>query len=405
MNIDNGILSKLIVSRRGPIIASGASNKRTPPNRKVKKLPSALRKELINLQTESNSFRRQLLRLKSDSQYLRVVVQVSFLLLCVWIGIEFFYFARWGSSHGAELYVERPPGAEGFLPISAFMSLIYWIQTGIINDVHPAALFIFIGAITIALLLKKAFCSWMCPIGTMSESLWNLGNRIFGRTVVLPRWLDYPLRSLKYFLAFFFVYSISQMDITSLKAFIFSPYNKMADVKMWMFFSDITPFALRTLVGITVLSLFVRNLWCRYLCPYGALLGAISLLSPIKVTRKLATCIDCELCSKACSAGIKVHTARHVWNDECTGCLACVQSCPVKNTLEMKVVGTDVRVSNWVFGALIIGLFVGITGLAMMTGHWKNNISREEYLNRFPQINSPLYQHNRGSVPDYAPND
>jgi polyferredoxin len=51
------------------------------------------------------------------------------------------------------------------------MSLKYWFQTGIINSVHPSGLFIFIGIICISMLMKKAFCSWMCPVGTISESL------------------------------------------------------------------------------------------------------------------------------------------------------------------------------------------------------------------------------------------
>jgi hypothetical protein len=41
----------------------------------------------------------------------------------------------------------------------------------------------------------------------------------------------------------------------------------------------------------------------------------------------------------------------------------------------------------------------------VLTGHWQNSISREEYLKRFQKIDSPLYQHNRGSVPEYGPND
>jgi hypothetical protein len=50
-------------------------------------------------------------------------------------------------------------------------------------------------------------------------------------------------------------------------------------------------------------------------------------------------------------------------------------------------------------------VFVAVTGLAIVTGHWQNSISRQEYLRRFGQINSPLYQHFEGHVPAYGPND
>jgi polyferredoxin len=299
----------------------------------------------------------------------------------------------------------RPPGVEGFLPISALISLKYWLQTGIINEVHPSGLMIFVAILAIGLILKKAFCSWLCPIGTLSESLWMVGKKLFGRNLTTPRWLDYPLRSLKYLLLFFFVYSIWQMDVSDLKAFIYSPYNKMADVKMYFFFANISTFALWTIVILMIFSVFIKNFWCRFLCPYGALLGVLSWLSPFKITRNKSTCIDCELCTKACPSNVKVHKVNKVWSDECMNCLLCVEACPVKETLDVRMSFSKTRVPNWVFGTLVAGIFVAITGLAMLTGHWQNSISKEEYLKRFEQLDSPLYQHNRGTVPQYGPND
>ncbi|HEY6191211.1 MAG TPA: 4Fe-4S binding protein, partial [Bacteroidota bacterium] len=92
-----------------------------------------------------------------------MTTQLAFVLLCVWIGLEFYLFVRWGTSGGTAAYVTRPPGSEGFLPISALISLKYWIQTGIVNQIHPAGLFIFVAILALGVLLKKAFCSWLCP--------------------------------------------------------------------------------------------------------------------------------------------------------------------------------------------------------------------------------------------------
>ncbi len=372
---------------------------------KTKKIPAELRKKKINFSQEPIWYKRLVWRLKEDSQFLRSTVQFSFALLCVWIGIEFFLFAKWGSSGGAEPFFARPPGAEGFLPISALISLKYWIQTGIINEIHPSGLFIFIAIVALGLLLKKAFCSWLCPIGTLSESLWMLGQKLFGRNLTVAKWLDYPLRSLKYLLFLFFAYSVWQMDVQSLGAFIDSPYNKVADIKMYLFFANISSFALWTILILMILSVVIKNFWCRYLCPYGAMLGMLSWLSPLKITRQQSTCIDCELCTKACPASIKVHKVARVWSDECMSCLKCVEVCPVKNTLDMRTSKGAKPVPNWVFGVLVAGVFVAITGLAMATGHWQNQISKEEYLKRFQQLDSPMYQHFRGEAPQYGPND
>ena len=203
----------------------------------------------------------------------------------------------------------------------------------------------------------------------------------------------------------FFVWSVSTMDLADLQNFINSPYNRVADIKMYLFFAGIGGTAIWTIIVLVLLSVVIRNFWCRFLCPYGALLGIVSLLSPLKITRTKSTCIDCRLCTKACPAGIKVHETTRVWSDECMSCLLCVEACPVKDTLGMNLAGRSRPVPAWAFGVLVAGVFVGITGLAVVTGHWQNGISRQEYQRRFEQLDSPLYQHFRGHVPEYGPND
>ncbi|HTY39077.1 MAG TPA: 4Fe-4S binding protein, partial [Bacteroidota bacterium] len=279
------------------------------------------------------------------------------------------------------------------LPISALMSLKYWLDTGIVNQIHPSGFFILIAIVAVSLLFKKAFCSWLCPIGTLSESLWMLGEKVFGRTLRVPRWLDIPLRGLKYLLLSFFAFAIWRMDVPAMEAFIESPYNRMADVKMYLFFASISSTALWTIIILVVLSVAIKNFWCRYLCPYGALLGLASILSPIKITRQKESCIDCELCTKACPSAINVHSATNVWSDECTACMRCVEACPVKNTLELRDRVSRKPVPSLVFGGLIVGVFIAITGLAMLSGTWQNSISREEYKSRFQELESSAYSH------------
>ncbi len=362
-------------------------------SRRIKKIPVELRKKKTPILHDGNWLKNFLFRVKNDAHFFRSVVQLSFVLVCVWIGVEFFFFMRWGISNGTEQFVSRPPGAEGFLPISALISLKYWLQTGIINEIHPSGLFIFIGIVAVSFLLKKSFCSWMCPIGTISESLWMLGEKIFGKNLHTPRWLDYPLRSLKYLLLYFFVTSVLGMDVITLAGFIYSPYNKVADIKMYQFFANISSFALWTIVILIVFSIVVKNFWCRFLCPYGALLGIVSFLSPLKIARNKNLCINCDLCTKVCPSNIKVHNVTKVWSDECTACLQCVQVCPVKNTLEFRSNFTNTTVPSWVFGSLVIGIFVAIIFGAMLFGYWHNGISQQEYLRHFQNLDSSLYHH------------
>ncbi len=223
------------------------STRRSAPKRMIKKIPPELRRRRINFASETVWYRRLWWRLNEDSQFQRATVQFAFIVLCVWIGVEFYLFMQWGMSAGEKPFFSRPPGVEGFLPISALISLKYWLLTGIINNIHPAGLFIFIAIVASGLLLKKSFCSWMCPIGTLSESLWRLGEKLFGGNLRVNRWVDYPLRTLKYLLLLFFVWAIWQMEVPALRTFINSPYNKVAEIKMYLFFADISKFALWTI--------------------------------------------------------------------------------------------------------------------------------------------------------------
>ena len=75
--------------------------------------------------------------------------------------------------------VTRPPGIEAFLPISSLISLKYWLVTGILNPIHPSGLIIFLMALVTAVLLKRGFCSWVCPFGLLTEYLNRLHKLIF----------------------------------------------------------------------------------------------------------------------------------------------------------------------------------------------------------------------------------
>jgi polyferredoxin len=255
-----------------------------------------------------------------------------------------------------------------------------------------------------AVLLKKALCSWVCPIGALSEALASLGRRLLRRRVGLPRRLDLPLRSLKYLLLAFFVNAVFfTMSSTQVADFLDSPYNRVADAKMLRFFERLSPLGLEVLLGLVGLSVLVPYFWCRYLCPYGALLGGLSLLSPLKVTRHAPSCIDCGLCTKACPSRLPVETLTRVRSDECFACLSCVAACPVPRALRVETPPPWRRaIRPAAFAALVVALFVFGVAAARVTGHWRNAIDNQEYTRRFRDMDSPAYAHDRGRVPTRA---
>src|ERR1041384_6466961 len=130
------------------------------------------------------------------SQLLRRSVQLAFLAINVWIGIEFYLFVRFYETGGRTVFVSRPPGVEGWLPIASLMNLKVLLLTGRMPQLHPAGLFLLLAFLAASWIFRKSFCGWLCPVGTISEYLWRLGRRIFRRNFRLARALDISLRSL-----------------------------------------------------------------------------------------------------------------------------------------------------------------------------------------------------------------
>jgi polyferredoxin len=310
-------------------------------------------------------------------------VQAAFFLLNLWIGARFYFFVRYYESGGQGVFVARPPGVEGWLPIAGLMNLKYLLATGLVPEVHPAGLFLLLAFVVISFAFRKAFCSWLCPIGTISEWLWQGGRELFGRNVALPRWLDVPLRGVKYLLLAFFAWAIARMPAADIAAFLQSPYGVIADVKMLNFFRYLGTTGAVVIAVLVVLSVVVKNAWCRLLCPYGALLGLVSLVSPVRIRRNAEACIDCAKCAVACPSLLPVDRVASVRSAECTGCLECVAACPAAGALDLGLWRR--RVPALAVAAGVAVLFFGLVGYAMLTGHWQTRVEETLYFDLVPK--------------------
>jgi polyferredoxin len=310
-------------------------------------------------------------------------VQIAFFALNAWIGVQFYLFVRYYETNGVTYPASRPAGIDGWLPIASLMNLKYLLETGQVPRLHAAGMFLLIAFLVMSLLLRKSFCSWLCPVGTLSEWLWKLGRQTFRRNWTLPRWLDLPLRSLKYVLLGLFLYAIGSMPAPAIRAFLEGPYGIVADVKLLNFFRYLSVTAAVTLAILFLGSFFVRNLWCRYLCPYGALLGLFALASPVRIRRDVSTCIDCAKCAVACPSSLPVDTLIQIRSAECTSCMTCVSVCPAEGALDLKAAGR--RLSPAGVAGAIAAIFFGIYGYAQVTGHWNAKVPQGVYLELIPR--------------------
>ena len=196
-----------------------------------------------------------------------------------------------------------------------------------------------------ALLFKRAACSVACPLFACGELLWRFGARRFGRNFAPSFWFDLLLRSAKYLLLGWVVLGLYS-------GIWFNP-----PVGAWP--------GVALLAALLLLSLFFQLPWCRYLCPYGALLGLAALPSLLTIRRSPRHCVRCHKCSNRCPANLPVMLRTSVRSAECLACYRCVDGCPAPGALVFAA-PTHRAVPAWVTGLavsvmMLAGILVGLT--------------------------------------------
>jgi polyferredoxin len=161
---------------------------------------------------------------------------------------------------------------------------------------------------------------------------------------------------------------------------------------------------------LVVASVLVQNFWCRYLCPYGALMGLASLVSPLKIRRDPAACIDCARCAHACPASLPVDKLTRISSVECTACMACIASCPAEGALRFSLAPARGAASHesaiefvpngkatlprfrrpvtpLSMAAIIALIFLGTVLVARATDHWQTHLPNSVYQELVPNAN------------------
>ncbi|MBU1041067.1 MAG: 4Fe-4S binding protein [Proteobacteria bacterium] len=319
---------------------------------------------------------------------LRLAVQGGFTLFLVWTALGFLAHVRWALGQ-AEVFVPKPPAVEGFLPISALIAARRLISSGSWDPIHPAGLTIFLALIAMSLLWRKGFCGQLCPVGLASNLLERLGRRL-GLTLQTGQRTRRILGIPKYLLLAGFGWVALSMSPQDAEAFLRAPFNMVADTRMLLFFEHPSIVTLVVLGTLAAVSVVIPAFWCRALCPYGALLGLASWLSPCAITRDAESCISCGRCARACPVGLPVDASLRVTSPDCQGCAECVGACPVPGCLGLRVAGR--RVGWWSIAAGCLGVLVAASLLADWLGYWQSPLP--------PQMVRRMHLIMLGQLPD-----
>jgi|Deesub1362A_J573_1020465.scaffolds.fasta_scaffold07760_6 polyferredoxin len=323
------------------------------------------------------------MQVKLNERRLRVYVQAFFVIFSIYIWYRLYLFVRHFDTGGATPYVPRPESVDAFMPVGALVAFKHLVVNRAIDVTHPAALVIFLAVLTVSLLFRRGFCGWICPVGALSEVVGKVGARLFGRNFRLPPAVDVPLRLIKYLILLFFLKLVLiDMPPQAVAAFLQSPYYKVVDAKLLDFWIYPGRNTIIFVSALLLLSMVIRNFWCRYLCPYGALLGILGFIGLTGVRRDVEKCNNCKLCTRVCHSSIKVHEKQVVRNPECNACFTCVDTCP-KGALSMSVAGF-LPLRRTTYAALLLGTFFLFVIVAKLTGHWNSGISYQEYAYYIP---------------------
>ncbi len=261
---------------------------------------------------------------------IRNVVQLGFFLLISVIAINK-YFVENGSGSS----ILSSASLHSVCPFGGVVSIYNLLTVGdYVQKIHSSALVLMGLVFLLSILLGPVFCGWICPLGTFQEWIGKLGKRIFKKryNLFVPKRLDGFMR---YFRILVLVWVIYITAKTGLLVFTnVDPYYALFN--FWT--GEVAIQALVILVLTAIGALFVERPWCKYLCPYGALLGFANSIKIFKIYRDENTCISCDLCNQSCPMNIDVANSKKISQLQCISCFECSSesTCPVPETVEIK---------------------------------------------------------------------
>lgn len=275
----------------------------------------------MTLNTIKRTFRRRI--------WIRTLVQIFFFALIALISVNHTLAAS-----GQEIPLLSSASLHALCPFGGVVTIYQYATVGtLVQKIHESSFILMVIGFLLAVLFGPVFCGWVCPFGSIQEWMGGLGRKLFKKrryNHFIPDRLDRYLRYLRYVVLAWVIYMTA---VTG--KLIFADYDPyFALFNFWT--SEVAVFGL-AILGLTLLgSLFVERPWCKYACPYGAVLGLSNLFRLFKIRRTASTCKLDGACDIYCPMNIKVSQMQAVRDPQCISCLECTSEarCPAAGTVE-----------------------------------------------------------------------
>ena len=292
------------------------------------------------------------------SHLLRRLVQLAFVLLAAGAGLG---LARGWSSGGVERYCP-------FGGIETLWSIVthqkFTCATG------PYNLTLLVALVAVTLLVRKAFCSWLCPVGTVSEWLGMLARRFrrrgSGRGPDAPGMFEPPPRvdSAARWLRLAILVAVVAATVGT-SELVFRPYDPY-----YVLFSfhghEVQWWSYPLVAALLALAVVIPMAWCRYLCPLGCVLWPFSRVAWLRLRRSPEACSGCGRCDRVCPHGLAVSAVTEVRSGECTLCLECTRVCDRARALTLQPARLDRPLPGWF---LVLPLAFAVAA-GLLTAEW-----------------------------------
>ncbi|MFC2162616.1 4Fe-4S binding protein [Candidatus Altiarchaeota archaeon] len=262
--------------------------------------------------------------------------------------------------------IEKAAPIDGFCPFGGVVSFLKLVSTGeFVQRIYWGSIILMVITVAMTMIFGRAFCGFICPLGTLQEWIRGIGRRMgFRKDRELPTNLDKHLRYVKYatlILIMYLTYTTGEL--------IFRNYDPYVSLMHFGEEFEEKMFGYSILALVLAAALVYKNFWCRYLCPLGGFYAIISRLKMFGIKRDAGSCIDCGKCNKACPHGIEVQHAKVVDSVDCVSCMRCVESCP-EDCLTASVGKNRIK-SQSQLATIVLGLFILLIGVTIAMGWWK----------------------------------
>jgi ferredoxin len=262
------------------------------------------------------------------------------------------------------------PSVDALDPFGGLETLLKLVARGeFIKKIEPGTVVLFCGTVALGIVISRFFCGWLCAFGALQGVFGWIGKRAFGKRFAVPAKLDHALRFVKYPLLIAIV-ALTWYTGT----LVIRPYDPLAAYAHIAAgpAALIAEFAVGTFILIVtlVLSAVFGRVFCKYLCPLGALNALLGRIPIFRIKRNADTCVSCAKCDHACPMNITVSSVDTVKSPECIACLECVSACPTrKDTLTATLFGKPVKKRT----VALLGL--AIFALAALLGRLTGNLT------------------------------